>query len=46
MRGIHCKHIDPEYMKLKRCEVKAERGRKGVIYGSLDMIKPLDDFYV
>lgn len=38
--------FDPEYFILHRCVVKAERGRKGVIYGRATIIKPLDKFFV
>lgn len=42
VRGIRCTNFDPEYVKLRRCEVKAVRGHKGIIYGLVDMLKPLD----
>lgn len=46
VRGIKCKHFDPEIVRLERCVVKAERGRKGVIYGVATMIKPVDRIWV
>lgn len=42
LKSIKCEKIDKSLVLVKRCEVKAERGKKGVLYVHVEFLKPLE----